>query len=76
MNLSDASMDHIYADAAIDLDGDGSNFIKATSISHALTIPFSAKEPGGAKQFAELFLQIDFPNEGFLKRQQAVGKWA
>lgn len=75
MNLSDSTLDEIYASVKIDLDGDGINVVQATSICHAITIPFSAREPGAAKQFANLFLQTNFQAQGFLPRSQAAGNW-
>lgn len=76
MDLSNPAFNAHYASASIDIDGDGKNVICATAINHALTIPFTSKEPKIAQEFIALFLKTDFKAQGFLPRRNAVGNWA
>jgi len=75
MNLSDPALNEHYFTAEVDLDGDGKNIVRGSAISHALTIPFTAKAPAEAMEFAELFLKTDFKAEGFLPKSRKVGCW-
>lgn len=75
MDLSDPSLNEHYATAIIALEKDGTNIVHGSAICHALTIPYTSKEPEAVKSFINLFLQTDFQSQGFLPRSQMVGKW-
>lgn len=72
MNLSDDSLADEYASVAFDIDE--KNTVKGAPISHALTIPLQSKNKSAAKQFAALFLNTDFEEAGFIKKDQTVGE--
>lgn len=72
MNLSLDELTDIYAEVSFAVDED--NTITATPINHALTIPATAINADSAKEFAELFLQTDFTEYGFIKRYSTIGQ--
>ncbi len=76
MDLSNPAFNAHYASATVDIDGDGTNLVRASAINHALTIPFVSKEPEAARDFIDLFLQTDFKAQGFLARRAQVGNWS
>jgi len=69
MDLSDPALNSHYSKATIDLDGDGSNIVRGSAICHALTIPFSAKNPASAMEFVDMFLEIDFEAAHFISKK-------
>ena len=70
MDLSSDDLANIYATAQVEL-ADGKT-VRGTPISHALTIPKSAKEPEVARDFVDEFLRCDFVAAGFLPRAGLV----
>lgn len=75
INLALPAFNKHYTTAVFDIDNDGKNTVHGSAIGHALTIPFTSKNPKAALQFAELFLENDFASQGFLPRKQVVGNW-
>lgn len=76
IDLSNPAFNAHYASATVDINGDGTNLVRASAINHALTIPFGSKEPEAARDFIDLFLQTDFKAQGFLPRRAQVGNWS
>lgn len=71
MNLSDESLRETYATVHFDIDE--KNSVTATPISHALTIMNDSKNKKAAQDFCRLFLNSDFQEAGFLKREGVYG---
>ena len=72
MDLSRDELAGIYAEVGFDLDTE--TRIPATPINHALTIPSAAEHHNSAKEFAKLFMDIDFPSYGFIPRHAVIGQ--
>ena len=72
MNLSDASLAEVYANARFAVDDE--NTVSATPIAHALAIPKAAANKEAAKEFARMFLSIDKAAYGFLPRDGVFGR--
>lgn len=71
MNLSNDALASEYAKVKFAVDRETS--IAATPINHAITIPASAENITLAKEFAKMFLEVDFESYGFIKRHEIVG---
>lgn len=72
MNLGNDELAAIYSEVSFSVDE--SNTIAATPINHAVTIPLTSGNPDAAREFVNLFLDIDFESYGFVKRREIVGE--
>ena len=72
MNLSDPGLASTYAKVSFSVDNE--NTVIAAPISHALTIPKTARHKVEAKEFVKMFLALDKAEAGFLLREGVIGE--
>ena len=72
MDLSNPSLSSEYE--KVEFSVDEKTTIKASPISHCITIPNTALHKDEARKFVEKFLKVDFTLYHFLKRYETVGK--
>lgn len=72
MDQSDSDLAEEYAKVSFVVDEN--NTIVCTPISHAVTIPSTAKHKAAAKQFVKMFLDTDFKSYNFIQRTEIVGE--
>jgi ABC-type molybdate transport system substrate-binding protein len=73
MDLSDEALNDVYSSVSFAVDEE--HTVKGSAIFHALTIPYAAKNPVQAKEFADQFLASDFNAYGFSPAKKTVGKF-